>query len=504
MLRNFSHKLLVFIFCSASGYGLFAQSLPENPDIHEFSGPMQFLSSEMLHGRETGTESAGIAAHFMAASIQSYGLQPAGDKSSGKPGFLEKFEVIRYETDSAKLVFFQGKNQLDLIDRIDFKADPYLNDISAGGQMVFAGYGIVDEQTRKDDFAGLDLDEKIVLVLDRLPGWSDTLSSSWKIFRRFGNEEDSLLLTKLQHAAAGGASAMVLIGRGASGEEEYYTDAGHYIKVDPPASTIPLFRLTESGYDKLVGFLGFDVASYEKKAAINPEIPLLKLPSSEARMLAKTNSQDLEAFNVLGLIRGRDTSRSIVVGAHYDHLGQRGDSIYYGADDNASGTAGVLSLAKNWSESSSAPAYNLIFAFWSAEEKGMLGSTFHVINDQLNNTNTVAYLNFDMISRKDATDSTQISIGLLTGTDEIERMAVEENAKLPLPFRLDLWHTNGQGGSDYVPFAKRKIPVMSFFSGYHKDYHTPRDVFEKTDPNRMKSILQLGNQCLIRLALTGE
>jgi Zn-dependent M28 family amino/carboxypeptidase len=223
-----------------------------------------------------------------------------------------------------------------------------------------------------------------------------------------------------------------------------------------------------------------------------------------ARMTAKTDTGKLEAVNVMGLIPGRDAGRSIIVGAHYDHLGQRGDSIYFGADDNASGTSGVLSLAKNWSESSFIPYCNLVFAFWSAEEKGMLGSTYYVINSQLDTTNTAVYLNFDMISRKDVTDSNQVSIGLLTGTHDIERMAGEENAKLAQPFRLDLWHTSGNGGSDYVAFAKRGIPVMSFFSGFSNDYHTPRDIYEKTDPIRMKTILQLANQCLIRLALNEE
>jgi hypothetical protein len=332
--RSLCYKFLVLAYFFISVCRLFAQSVPENPEIHEFAGPMRFLSSEMLRGRETGTESAGIAAGYLAACLQSYGLQPAGDKTSGERSFFQKFNIISYKTDSDSLIFTLGENQLKLSDSPDFSA---------------------------------------------------------------------------------------VIGT-------------------------------------------------------------------------------LEAVNVLAMIPGRDTGRSIIVGAHYDHLGQRGDSIYFGADDNASGTAGVLTMAKNWAESGFIPSCNLVFAFWSAEEKGMLGSTFYVINNQLDTSNTAVYLNFDMISRKDVTDSTQISIGLLTGTNEIEKMAIEENAKLPQPFRLDLWHTSGDGGSDYVAFAKKGIPLMTFFSGFSNDYHTPGDIFETTDLFRMKTILQLANQCLIRLA----
>jgi Zn-dependent M28 family amino/carboxypeptidase len=215
-------------------------------------------------------------------------------------------------------------------------------------------------------------------------------------------------------------------------------------------------------------------------------------------------SQLFEAYNVLGMIPGRDSSRSIYIGAHYDHLGRHGDTIYYGADDNASGTAGLLALARNWAESGTVPAYNLIFAFWSAEEKGMLGSTYHVSANHLDTNAVVACLNLDMISRRYDTNSVMISIGLLEGADDFEQMAVEENSKLTSPFSLDIWFTDGDGGSDYVAFAKRGIPVMSFFSGYHADYHTPGDVYERTEPEKMELILQLVNQCLIRLALPGD
>jgi hypothetical protein len=504
MAKNFSCNVIVLYFLLFSSYRIVAQSLPENPEIYEFSGTMKFLSSEVLHGREAGSENALVAADFLAAVLQSYGLKPAGDNTTGGLSYFQEFEVVSYKTHSASLSLIQGEKHLDLTDSIDFKAVPFPDAIAAKGEVVFAGYGIDDAQTGIDNFAQLNLEGKIVMVLDNFPGCHDTLSPSWKNYARFKSQEDSLLLAKMDHAASAGAVAMVLLSRDTLEKKDYYTDADHFILPDPPDIPIPLFRLTIEGFDKLTGFSGMDVDKYEKTAAENPAAIVPAYPSLHARMLAKTDRDTLKAYNVLGLIPGKDPERSIIVGAHYDHLGQRGDSIYSGADDNASGTAGVLALAKNWAESRVVPAYNLIFAFWSAEEKGMLGSTFYVIHNQLNTSNTLDYLNFDMISRKDDTDSTQISIGMLTGTDGIEKMAVAENEKLPHPFRLDLWHTSGHGGSDYVAFVKQKIPVMSFFSGFTDDYHTPRDVFERTDRERMKMILQLANQCLIRLALPVE
>jgi Zn-dependent M28 family amino/carboxypeptidase len=109
-----------------------------------------------------------------------------------------------------------------------------------------------------------------------------------------------------------------------------------------------------------------------------------------------------------------------------------------------------------------------------------------------------------MISRsaEEDTESKVISIGLLKGTDKLKEIASSQNRTLKKPFELDLWETSGGGGSDYAPFAKGKIPVMSFFSGYHHDYHTPRDVYSKTDPVKMEAILKLANRIILEFLTT--
>lgn len=109
-----------------------------------------------------------------------------------------------------------------------------------------------------------------------------------------------------------------------------------------------------------------------------------------------------------------------------------------------------------------------------------------------------------MISRssEDDTEGKVISIGLLKGTENLKMIANSQNRTLKNPFELDLWETSGGGGSDYAPFAFRKIPVMSFFSGYHNDYHTPRDVFSKTDPVKMEAILKLANRMILEFLST--
>ncbi len=198
------------------------------------------------------------------------------------------------------------------------------------------------------------------------------------------------------------------------------------------------------------------------------------------------------------MVKGVDTTKYIVVAAHYDHLGRRGNAIYSGADDNASGIAGILSLAKYWSSRTSKPAYNIVFAAWTAEEKGMLGSRYFVQNFPNVKQDVLLNINFDMISRPDTNDveNKMLSIGLLKGRKNLRDITEQNNARLNKPFILDLWETDGNGGSDYIAFAEHYIPVIAFFSGMHEDYHLPLDTKEKIDIDRMVRIVTLANSSL--------
>jgi len=205
--------------------------------------------------------------------------------------------------------------------------------------------------------------------------------------------------------------------------------------------------------------------------------------------------------NVTGMIRGKDTTKSIVVGAHYDHLGIRNGLIYNGSDDNASGVAGMLALAKHWCVHNEKPACNLIFAAWNCEETGKHGSRYFVRHTEANPRNVIAYINMDMISRSAPEDTNRriISIGTRPESENLRGIAVAANKNLMHPFELDLWDVTGHSGSDYSPFTDVNIPVMTFFSGFQVDYHTPEDDADKADLNKMEDILKIVNNCLIQL-----
>ena len=202
--------------------------------------------------------------------------------------------------------------------------------------------------------------------------------------------------------------------------------------------------------------------------------------------------------NVLGMIKGVDTTKYVVLSAHYDHLGIREDGVYAGADDNASGISGMLALANLWNNKKERPPYNLIFAAWSGEEKDMLGSKYFVQHFTFGKEAFLLNMNFDMISRSDPKDSTCniLEIGVLKGRNDYKEFAERHNRSSGTHFDLDFWETDGNGGSDYISFSAHGIPVMAFFAGLHSEYHSPADTRDKIDWAKMIRVLTLANSCL--------
>ena len=157
-------------------------------------------------------------------------------------------------------------------------------------------------------------------------------------------------------------------------------------------------------------------------------------------------------------------------------------------------------MAKKWSESNIKPAYNILFAAWTAEEMGLLGSEYFVQNFDFKKQKILLAINMDMISRSAPEDKAHriLSIGTQKGSDNLKEIANFSNKKLAKPFSLDLWETDGHSGSEYASFTAKGIPVMTFFSGFHEDYHTPRDKVSKVDLEKIQDVLFIVNNSILR------
>lgn len=497
---------------------LFSQITVPAPLKQDFAGTMGFLSSGWMQGREAGSRESFMAADYLLSQMMQLGLQPGNGA-----GYFQDFDIVRYQSSvsSLRITTSDGKSltESSFVSGRDFVVDAGPQDFSVRASMVFAGHGIVAPEAGIDDYHKLNVAGSVVVVLDGFPYLKKASVADPASIAPVVDESLFSLKSRRNHAFSRGAKALIVI---CSDKKlaEYNAESGSQVAEYPafttssspfPAYTDHFWALPDDQTDLPVYYisqrlaaliLGADhpvFAESEKTGDIRKNHSHGKISNREIQLSATYQTERLSGRNVLGLIRGTDTSRCVVIGAHYDHLGQRNGLVYHGSDDNASGVAGMLALAAAWKRAGVQPPVNLLFAAWAGEEKGHLGSRYFTGNHDYRHTGILLNLNFDMISRSDEADTTRniLSIGMLQGSNDLRQMAMMENSRLNRPFKLDLWETMGGGGSDYAAFSLRKIPVMSFFTGFHQDYHSPGDTFAKADLEKMEAVLQLANRLLV-------
>jgi hypothetical protein len=506
--------LLIFLFLGQAVPVLLAQpsfQAKQSPSQSDFTAIQAFLSSGWMEGREAGARGGFMAADYIASMMQVNGLQPYGDEADPDHGmgtgsfsrtYFQNFTVIRYHLERSSLAVVshssEGESALHLEPGSQYVINPVPFGSEAETAMVFAGYGIAAPEKGYDDYRGIDVNHRVVIILDGYPGHQDTSAYAARNKGKGFGAEAGTISRKLRLAGKLGAVGVIVINRHENSPEPVYEDPEYYLPGDTSLSGIPCFRLG-SGYAKLLmSGTGIDLPAFERRAAADASPVGMVIRDKTIRFSVIVKSEAVTVRNVMGLVGGTDTTRNIIIGAHYDHLGTRNGVIYNGADDNASGVAGMLALSKIWAEAGEKPSCNLIFAAWTAEEKGLLGSSYFASHSAMVPEGLSLVINMDMISRSAPEDSNrrQVSIGTLPRNKDLKEMATACNSHLDKPFTLDLWDVTGHTGSDYGPFAARKIPVMTFFSGFHADYHTPRDVVTATDPGKMEKILKIVNDCI--------
>lgn len=500
-LQKFS--LVVLLFSKSI---LFSQTPVPNPVKSDFSGTLSFLASDWMEGREATSKGGFKAADYIASIMELYQLTPYNNQSQTEnKTFFQAFRIRRHTVEAVSLTIENGTyNTVLLSPKTEYQITPINESLKKEASIVFAGYGLSLPKENYDDYKKITVKDKVVLILKGYPGYKDATSIGYKKFKKVFPEENNLEETKIQTAIQQGAIAILFLDVDGNFKPNS-TENDVFHSLEKPASlSIPVFRLSQSATQKFLAGTAIRLADSEKKAAQKLETTSSLVPNKKCFFSIELKSETLPVRNVIGMIPGKDTSKTIIVGAHYDHLGIKNDSIYNGADDNASGVSGMLALAKNWSESKVKPPYNMVFASWTAEEMGLLGSEYFVDHLNLDKQKILLCLNMDMISRSAPEDQKQriLSIGTQKEDESLRKIATVCNQKLENPFELDLWETNGHTGSDYASFTTKRIPIMTFFSGFHKDYHSPRDRFESVDLNKEKDILFIVNASILKFIET--
>jgi hypothetical protein len=451
-------------------------------DFMEFD---RFLSSDITQGREVGTPGSDSASSYIVSELVSLGLMPffhAGDSFV----YVQTFNLIKQSLNYSSLEINDvSKNKTLKIPVVYSEENGYIQTrVERCIQGVFCGYGISSKLLSYNDYENVSVEGKAVIILDHFPGYSDTLSLAYQNFKTTQPEDSFDLESKIKTAEERGASCLIIIEENdneySDHSELYYDEPGYYLPDHLPKS-IPCLIVKRKDCKFLLSMNEHELYRQEKKMAelCKPESYILGGKTISLSLVFITDT--IVAKNIAGKYSGKDTTSLFIVGAHYDHLGNRGNKIYSGADDNASGTSGVLALANKFKESVIQPNHTMVFAFWDAEEKGLLGSSYFIESYNERWPKIIQYINIDMISRSAPDDTLRhiLSIGTRPIDQSLINTAQTINYRLPVPFSLDLWDVTGHFGSDYASFRDKNIPVMTFFSGFHDDYHTPADVFSK-------------------------
>jgi hypothetical protein len=486
----FTAFFLAFLALSLTGIGS-AQTLGA-ADPGQYLDDIKSLTAPEMEGRGAGTKGIARAAALLEKHYKRLGLQPAGSSS-----YLQPFTVITGAKlrSHNRITVDNGGQKSDLKLNQDFVPFSFSTSGAAAAPMVFAGFGATAEEFGYDDYAGLDVKDKIVLLLRYEPAAFAAKSGNAGLTRH------SQLITKAINARNHGAKAIILVnGKLGDGEEDLLTRFG---SVSGPENTgILLVQVKNQVADEWFKAAGKSLAEAQG------QIDHAMKPQSFAfpEQLHLSLNVDIETTratvnNVLAYLPGK-SDEYVIIGAHYDHLGYgNADSlapsqigqIHPGADDNASGTAGVLELARLFAPMKGQLPRGILFASFAGEELGLLGSAHWVQNPTLPLDKATAMLNMDMIGR--IKDGKVFIGGVGTGSTfktELEKAQAGSNFKIE-------YSPGGYSASDHTSFVTKRIPVLFFFSGLHSDYHKPSDTWDKIDSQSAARLVDVVGKTALEL-----
>lgn len=495
-----------------------------------------FLASDNCEGRGPLTKGLDLAADYISQKFKAAGLKPLGKEGSyfqpfnisgakldEKPTLVIKSENFNSDTNSKNNRRFKFAHRTPAVVKQDktvsleagkdFEAMGLSQPGKASAPLVFAGFGMtVDDGKKYDDYAKIDTKGKIVVVLRDAPKFKDEA----KIFDSNGKKRQLASLTeKILNAEKHGALAVLFVNDRDTAKDT--SDAllpfNHTALARSPGK-IPALHFSRSSANELVtSVTGKSLDQIQNLIEDEMVSQSANLDSITADLEVKlTRGKDVVPLkNVAGVLEGNGplANETIVIGAHYDHLGYGGSgslsaqkklAIHHGADDNGSGTTGMLELVRRFSAVKNRQGRRILFMAFSGEELGLFGSA-HFANNPLIPLNEIAVMvNLDMIGRLSKDADTKKDKVLLegTGTAEIfEPLLDKKNTESQFIF---VKKKSGFGPSDHASFCEKKIPVLFFWTGVHPDYHTPLDTADKINLDGLLKIVGFVENIVVDLS----
>ncbi len=460
--------------------------------VGELQDHIEYLSSDSLKGRFTGSPGDSLAAEYIRNEFRSYGLVPlSGD------GF-QRFSVTgRLVPGEDNSLYIDGK---ELTSEKDFMPFAFSSGSAGESEIIFAGYGfsINEDSLKWNDYKGIDVSGKWVLVLRADP---DTDKPDSPFIPYSGDRGKALLAGDL------GTAGILLV----SGESFDPLDTFESLNPDDFSVGIPALRIKREIADKILSRRKTSVSMLEKQFRQSG-----KPQSFRTGITARASSEIIREMkvtrNVVMMLPGEDEvlkNEYVILGAHYDHLGMGGKgsssmagdtvAIHPGADDNASGVGMILELAEKFASTKGSHKRSLIFIAFSGEEQGLLGSKYFTENPGIELSKVNAMINLDMVGRLSDSKVLQISgIGTAEGFKDLITAVNDTNLIAPA------FSEEGTGRSDHTSFYGKNIPVLFYFTGAHSDYHKPGDTWDLINYEGMISVSSLIYKVTAELASSSE
>jgi len=474
----------IFIITAVLIKSIFAQ-VSSDPEITsaEVKEHISFFASDELKGRYTGTAECLKAAEYIQNEFKSFGLIPFFDNSYKQMfPFISDVEL----TSDNQLEFISGDQSFNpkLFD--EFITISYSGDVNTEGSLVFAGYGISAPDIDYDDYSGIDVTDKIVLVLREHPEMNVPHSEF---------DAHSSLRKKATVARDKGAAAIIFVNGYNPHKDE---DELIHLKYDQAGSIndFAVMNVKRKLAEKLFEMQNLNLKEYQKEINNTKQPDSFEFKDVNVSISTEVSEVEVNSWNVAGYLEGNDPklkNQFIIIGAHFDHLGMGENNSLYtgvepqihnGADDNASGTAGVLELAEKFSAHKDELKRTIVFATFSGEEEGLLGSAYFADNMPVITGDVAMMINMDMIGRLNDDNSLIVyGTGTSSGLEDILNEYNSYNFKLT-------FNDEGYGPSDHSSFYGKKIPVLFFFTGTHEDYHKPSDDTEKINFKGEEQVLK--------------
>ena len=470
-------SLAVITGCSPQTETILSRDITQK----EIRAHIKYLASDALEGRRSGEKGDKLAAQYIADRFREYGLKPVGDNGT----YFQGYNFISKKIPGPKNKFtatVRGKTFTFSVNE-DYRPLTFSTDTLLHTSLVLAGYGIsAPDSLQYDDYKGIDVKDKIVVVMRYSPDTTGRLS------------QHSSLMAKIFTARDKGAAGIIFLTNPPG------TEGDKLSSFDDPrmgSAGISVVAMRWDVFAPLLKEEGYDLKELQSRIESSLVPFSFNIPDIDISLQTEILKVSSTSANIVGYLEGTNPTLKdevLVIGAHFDHLGLGGEGSgslkpdttapHYGADDNASGTAGILELAQYFSSIRDSLKRSILFIAFSGEELGVLGSDHYVKNPIFPLDRTVTMVNMDMIGRMK--DSVLVIEGMGT-SPRFENLVKGYNSD-SLTLRLK---PDGIGPSDQVSFYKKDLPVMFFFTNLHSDYHKPSDTWDKINYAGEQKVLSL-------------